>query len=147
MSKKSKIIRWTMLIMWMAFIFYMSHQNGETSSSQSGLILNIIKSFGFEMAEKYSEFVTLIIRKGAHFTEYCILYILIYRVVKMYKAEKAAIYISLLLTFGYACSDEFHQMFVPGRGPAFKDVLIDTSGGVFGIILTKIYYKVKGEHA
>jgi VanZ family protein len=42
---------------------------------------------------------------------------------------------ALLFVFLYASSDEFHQSFVPGRGPAFSDVLIDTAGGLTGIIL------------
>jgi VanZ family protein len=35
---------------------------------------------------------------------------------------------SLALTFLYACSDEFHQSFVPGRCPSIIDVTIDTLG-------------------
>ncbi|MFZ2371781.1 MAG: VanZ family protein, partial [Trichococcus flocculiformis] len=42
---------------------------------------------------------------------------------------------ALLFVFLYASSDEFHQSFIPGRGPAFTDVLIDTAGGLTGIIL------------
>lgn len=138
-----KVYKWGLLIIWMGFIFFMSHQTGESSSNQSGFVLEIMKSLGLEMAEKYADITTLIIRKGAHFTEYCILYILMYRVVSIYIKDKRNIYMALILTVGYACSDEFHQMFVPGRGPAIKDVLIDTSGGIFGIILTKLYEKFK----
>jgi VanZ family protein len=36
---------------------------------------------------------------------------------------------SLVLTFLYACSDEIHQAFVPGRSCTLGDVLIDTTGG------------------
>lgn len=35
---------------------------------------------------------------------------------------------SLLWTALYACSDEFHQSFVPGRVGALTDVLIDSAG-------------------
>ncbi|MGL5152630.1 MAG: VanZ family protein [Clostridium sp.] len=137
---KRKVIRWGLLIGWMGFIFFMSHQNGETSSNQSGTIVKILEFLGLS---GNTEFITLIIRKGAHFTEYCILYILLYRVASMYKHGKSAIILSILLTFGYACSDEFHQMFVPGRGPAIKDVMIDTSGGIFGIILCELFKPLK----
>jgi len=47
---------------------------------------------------------------------------------------RSALY-ALLFVFLYASSDEFHQSFIPGRGPAFTDVLIDTAGGLTGIIL------------
>jgi VanZ family protein len=35
---------------------------------------------------------------------------------------------SLVLSFLYACSDEFHQAFVPGRHASAVDVAIDTAG-------------------
>lgn len=37
-----------------------------------------------------------------------------------------------------ACIDETIQLFVPGRGPALKDVLIDSCGVAAGIILVTI---------
>ena len=43
--------------------------------------------------------------------------------------------ISIGIGFLYACSDEFHQLFVPGRTAKFTDVLIDTSGVIVGSIL------------
>lgn len=46
---------------------------------------------------------------------------------------------SLLVTFLYACTDEFHQLFVPGRAGRFTDVLIDCTGALaLCIILTCI---------
>jgi VanZ family protein len=35
----------------------------------------------------------------------------------------------------YAASDEFHQLFVPGRSGEVKDVLIDSAGAVTGALL------------
>jgi len=43
-----------------------------------------------------------------------------------------------LLSFLYACSDEFHQTFVPGRAGQFKDVLIDTAGALIGLIVVTL---------
>ncbi|MBO4878620.1 MAG: VanZ family protein [Ruminococcus sp.] len=44
----------------------------------------------------------------------------------------------LLFCFLYACSDELHQRFVPGRSGEFRDVMIDTSGSLIGILLSFI---------
>ena len=41
----------------------------------------------------------------------------------------------ILGVFLYACTDEFHQLFMDGRAGQFKDVLIDTAGGSTGILL------------
>lgn len=38
----------------------------------------------------------------------------------------------------YAIVDEYHQSFIPGRGASFKDVCIDTLGGISGILVVKM---------
>ncbi|MEQ8199438.1 MAG: VanZ family protein [Clostridiaceae bacterium] len=43
----------------------------------------------------------------------------------------------------YAATDEFHQLFVPGRSAMFTDVVIDFSGAAMGTVLFYIgYYRV-----
>jgi VanZ family protein len=42
---------------------------------------------------------------------------------------------SLALSFLYACSDEWHQRFVPGRQCAATDVLIDSFGAWLALVL------------
>ena len=44
-----------------------------------------------------------------------------------------------LFCVAFACTDEFHQSFVAGRGPSKKDVAIDSAGALFGIILVQIF--------
>ena len=39
--------------------------------------------------------------------------------------------------------DEFHQYFIPGRFASFKDVLIDTAGGIAGILVIIILCKIR----
>ena len=43
--------------------------------------------------------------------------------------------LSVIFSFLYACSDEFHQLFVAGRSGSFIDVLIDLSGVIFCLFL------------
>ena len=45
--------------------------------------------------------------------------------------------------FIYACSDEFHQAFVPGRVGQFSDVLIDMIGVLVGVISVRLVYYMK----
>ena len=113
-----------------------------------------------------------LVRKTAHFTEYAILGGLFFlnlrswlksntTLVKIPKpqttkplAKKASLdplkhplAMSILLSLLYACTDEIHQIFVPGRSAQFRDVLIDTLGASFGIIITyltiKLFTKIK----
>ena len=71
-----------------------------------------------------------------------ILYFLAFNLLRLYITRKKAYIYSLIIVFGYACSDEFHQLFVEGRSGQFKDVLIDTSGGIFGSLLAILKSKI-----
>ena len=141
--KKNRIIKWILLITWMAIIFIMSHQKGEVSSAQSEVVLKIFAFFGIYLNDYFGELATFIVRKGAHFTEYMILYFLFYNVIRMYMTTKNSKMYSIILVFLYACSDEFHQYFIEGRGPSFRDVLIDTSGGITGCLISYLIEKQK----
>ncbi|MDU6365349.1 MAG: VanZ family protein [Clostridium sp.] len=143
MNKNKKMISWIMLIAWMEIIFFMSHQPGEVSSSQSELVLKIFSFLGIELNQYFGELATLVIRKTAHFSEYLILFLFAYNVSRFYFTTKKARLYSIIFVFLYASTDEFHQYFIPGRNMAFKDVLIDTSGGVIGYLIMKIVEIVK----
>ena len=141
MNKHNKIISWVVLIAWMLLIFLMSHQPGEVSSSQSDLVLKIFSFIGIELNDYFGELATLIIRKLAHFSEYMILFLLTYNVIRHYINGRKKRVFALIFVFIYACTDEIHQYFIPGRNMAFTDVLIDTSGGIFGYIISIIFEK------
>ena len=112
----------------MLFIFLMSQTNGNDSSSQSNFIVEII----IKIINIDHDTLSLIVRKCAHFTEYTILAFLIYYgLAKNQVNNKSILLYTVLITFAYACSDEFHQLFINGRSGQFKDVLIDTSGVIF----------------
>ena len=38
-----------------------------------------------------------------------------------------------LIAAGYAATDEFHQLFVPGRSGQISDVLLDSAGALAGV--------------
>ena len=143
MRNNKSIRRWMVLILWMSFIFIMSQQPGDTSSEQSRLVLFLFSFLGIDLNGVFGNMATFIVRKGAHFTEYFILYIFIYRVLIMYYSKRKSWILGILGVFFYACTDEIHQLFIDGRVGAFTDVLIDTSGGVFSSIVMIITNKIK----
>lgn len=139
MSKKGKLrIAWGLLIFWMGLIFVMSNQPADISNAQSNLILELIKGVGIPIKEQSIQMITTLIRKGAHFSEYTILGLLGYNVIRYYISTRKARFLALMLVFIYACSDEFHQIFIPGRAGRFTDVVIDTCGGAFSFIIVGI---------
>lgn len=81
--------------------------------------------------------VDFFFKKTAHLVEYAILTVLIFRATKNIK-------LSIILSILYAASDEFHQSFIPGREPRVRDVIIDATGSIIGVVLwSKLYLKTK----
>ncbi len=126
-------------IIWMIFIFIMSHTNGNESSNQSNFIVKIV----LEFININHETLSFMIRKIAHMSEYAILLLFIYYGLYKTITYKYQLLISLLITFIYACSDEFHQLFIPGRSGQFMDVLIDTSGALIMLLIIYLWQKRK----
>lgn len=134
--KKNKYIIGT--ILWMFVIFYMSHQIGDMSSNSSSTIVNMISYF-IDIPSTYIPTVELCIRKLAHISEYAILAWLVFQASIPF--TKKPYLVTFLLSVGYACSDEFHQYFIPGRAATITDVLIDSIGIIFTLTLLYFFYK------
>lgn len=90
-----------------------------------------------------------LIRKGAHVTEYFIFSLILLHTIRGEKKgwRLAWAAIAILIVFGYACTDELHQAFVPGRGPAFHDVMLDTSAGILAQIAAGIWSALRTKRA
>ena len=133
-------------VLWMGFIFYMSHQPAKVSSVQSNNVVHVIKKVS--MSEEIKNNInSFIVRKGAHMFLFCVLGILFFG--SMYNGDNIlrSVFIALVSAFLYACSDEYHQTFIVGRSGQFDDVLIDFSGafiGVFsGVFIVTLATKLK----
>ncbi len=64
-----------------------------------------------------------------------ILYILLFNALTENFKLKKALIVSLAIVFLYSCSDELHQYFIPGRTARVRDVIIDTCGGIFALLI------------
>lgn len=133
-TKKIFYFKWLLLIIWMVVIFNFSHEPAVISDEKSGSILILFNSLGLDLNSIFGTLANFIVRKIGHFTEFFILYVFLYNVLKESFSKKTTLIIALVYTFLYACSDEFHQIFVPGREGRFRDVLIDTCGGIAALI-------------
>lgn len=130
------------MIIWMIFIFIMSNTNGNDSSSQSNFFANIILQF----INIDKETLTFLIRKVAHMSEYAILALFTYyALIKIAFNKRIIFQITFLISFLYACSDEFHQLFISGRSGQFTDVLIDSTGCLIMLLFLYLWKKRKNE--
>lgn len=142
MNNKKKIVAWLLFIFWLMLIFFFSQQNGVSSSNLSNSFLKEIEKLIH--IPLTSEVAGYIIRKLAHFTEYFILGVLTCNLVKEYFTLNKKQYVLIMLfCIFYAFSDEFHQLFISGRSGQIKDVFIDSSGSLVGLICYYFINKIR----
>ena len=139
-SKESlkRTVSWLIVTVWMIVIFLLSAQNASQSGDTSGMVVRWFLSLLYRGFEDFSperqqallEAWHLVIRKGAHFTEYAVLAVLVANALRLW--GKLRWYLPVVISAAYAVTDEIHQYFVPGRACRLLDVTIDTCGAIFG---------------
>ena len=125
----------------LAFIWGNSLLPGEISGALSHWVHALV-SWIFPGGPEESQGHGLL-RKLAHFTEFCTLGALLSWLFAMLREKKWAFVIpSLVCGCLAACVDETIQRFIPDRGPSIKDVGIDSAGVALGIILLSLGYTI-----
>lgn len=127
--KHHKLLFPILSLIWVIVILSFSLQDGTRSSLQSGMITatiqSLLSSIGI-LIER--QFLSFLIRKAAHFTEFFTLGLLLTQ-----SSKDTQIKLFLFLGFLVPLLDESIQSFVPGRAMTVMDMLIDISGILFGI--------------
>lgn len=168
---KKIILSIILVIVWMIFIFIFSEMPSDESNKKSKYVIskavetvekttektngeknditeNINKPKEVEMDNKNSIITNKLnspLRKCAHASVYLILSIFVTNAILEIKNKLKFQYgiVSIIFSFLYACTDEFHQLYVQGRTGQFTDVLIDTLGAILGFVLFYLIYKIK----
>lgn len=130
---------WILAVLWMAFIFYCSAQPAlqsmEMSSGLTEFVVQALRRWFPELGIPMEAWHGLT-RKLAHFAIYFVLGVLVLQALRASGNDwKRAIPMALTICVLYAISDEFHQLFVPGRGAQFTDVILDSAGSALGVYL------------
>ena len=161
---KKKIIILTisilLIILWVELIYKLSAMTTTNSNGKSIDIIavfiedtlevtnkaGITKSHPTESKlERASSLLNAPLRKVMHASVYFVLaFMVLFAVSFIYKHQKYLIpaIIALVIIIALAGFDEFHQTFVDGRTGQLKDVIIDTLGGIVGILFYGTYYYV-----
>jgi len=143
----------------MGLIFYNSAKPGSSSNLRSYEIVQSMRNDKNALIGKRStttakssvlpksqrdEKINTFIRKNAHAFEYFILAVLVANSLFLFGVKgRNALFIIMFICLFYAVTDEYHQLFIPGRGSAVRDVLIDFGGALLGItFFYSAYYKV-----
>lgn len=132
-------LSWACVLLTMIMIFCFSAEDAEKSTqTSSGVIEDVLDivlpkdEITPEVVKKYQ----FPFRKAAHFGIYMLLgFSLANAFLSTVKGKKYISYIcALACGILYSIFDEWHQNFSDGRGPSARDVLIDSSGVLMGIL-------------
>ena len=124
---------WIPAILLMGIIFYLSN----LPEAQIPYIIKPVVRFIYRILKSMKIPLHFFIDwlKVGHALGYILLGSAFYLVVeKLIKIKHPYLY-ALLFSFLYACTDEFHQIFIPGRSPEIKDVLLDTASAGAALLI------------
>jgi VanZ family protein len=139
---------WLPPLTWMAIIFAAS---GDSMSSErtSRFLVPFLLWLEPGISPEAIWWIQFFIRKAAHLIEYAILAMLLWRA--LYHGTNvqprlrhlfATVWLAATLM---SAADEFRQSFVPSREATWRDVLIDSIGAAFGLLIVSRFTRRKRE--
>jgi len=132
-------------ITYAVFIFYLSSLSDISTNMgfiDKQYILKILSFFersGLDIITEFSVFAYSHYDKSMHFILYTGFGIVLYLTMHFSGnpiLRKYAVILVLLIGVLYAISDEIHQSYIPGRSASKADLVADTAGLVFSLIIT-----------
>lgn len=146
--KKKKIITFIlmlMLAMVYIMIFSFSAEDAEASSAVSVKVTKWLVKIYYRLVSGQGGNKAVLpavvetegsIRKLAHFLEYMAMGSLSFGIAIMWMQYTGWAFLLIVaqLIISAGC-DEIHQYFVPGRYASVRDVMIDTAGGITGMLI------------
>lgn len=141
---KKKLLAWLPTIAWLAMIAFFSTDTF-SSAHTVGILEKIIRAIYGPVSPTRLWMINAFVRKTAHFTVYGFLSLLAYYSWRTTLPRRSGwvftwSLLALLVTLIAASGDEFHQMFVPSRGPSVYDVMLDMMGATFVQILLATFF-------
>jgi VanZ family protein len=135
---------WWPAIAWACVIFTLSTDS--FSSDHTATVLSIFVKWLFpRLTGDQFSFIHHIIRKSAHFTEYFIFCLLIYRGVRGDRQGWRWTWgiSALSVAAGYSILDEIHQAFVASRTASPYDSLLDSLGAFFAFAALYLWFRLR----
>ena len=139
MKKRTKVF-FILTVLWMIAVFSFSAETASESTKTSMALLNRIVDF-FNIDITNVELFEGLLRSFAHFVLFALGGVFAGAFV-LYAVPKHKLIATGLFGFGYAVLDEIHQIFVPGRAFEVKDIVVDVSGFLLGVVVVWLAVKV-----
>jgi VanZ family protein len=128
---------WLLTLVWAAQIYHFSTARYSSETSWS-VLEQLRQALHMTVSSSTVSALNTVVRKLAHLMEYCVLTLLLYRSLtreEPLRWRPNLAFLSIGIAGLYALGDEFHQLFVPGRGAAALDWGIDLVGATFAMLV------------
>ena len=114
-------------MVWAGVIFGFSTDTFSSEHTQS-MVIGVLQVLLPHAPEQTLLTLHDFVRKCAHFANYFVFGLLLFRAIRMPEKGWAWrwAFLAVLIAALYASSDEIHQVFVPSRGASIWDALLDT---------------------
>jgi VanZ family protein len=136
-SQKGVVLWWVMTFTWAALIFSLSTRDFGPSFSR-GMLDWALSIVHIRLSRRMFELLHSGLRKLAHLTEYGIFALFLYfrpdDGPRRHWRPRRALY-SVLVAAAYSLTDEFHQIFSPGRHASILDCGLDTVGAALAMLV------------
>ena len=134
-----KYLAWIPALVIMTAIFWFSAQPADVSTEMSDSVtrallwtaeaVGLTDQLSLERVHELCGLLATPVRKAAHITEFAVLHLTVLFALFQWELPwKKWLKAALAVTVAYACTDELHQLLVPGRAGMVTDVLIDSTG-------------------
>lgn len=133
---------WLPAIAWAGLIFVMSTDTFSSRHTAS-FFEPILRWLRPSLTPSQFEIIHHFIRKCAHFAEYFVFCVLLYRAVRGGRTGWRWTWgiTALLIAAGYSVSDEIHQAFVASRGASAYDSLLDSVGAFVALSVIWLWFR------
>lgn len=131
---------WLPAVLWAVLIFSLSTDT--FSADHTATVLHWLLP---NLSQSQFVFVHHVIRKTAHFTEYFIFYLFLYRAVRGQRTgwRWSWGFGAWFLAAGYSALDEIHQAFVASRTASPYDSMLDSIGALAAFLLLALWFHLR----
>jgi VanZ family protein len=142
MNARRRLGPWIAAGLWAVWIFIAS--TGRFGSAHtSRFIVPFLRWLLPSASQSTLEALHHAIRKCAHVAEYFVFSVLLWLGIRSEAGQwefRWALW-AVVIAGAYAATDEFHQIFVPGRGASVHDVMIDICGATVAQIVIWLWMR------
>jgi len=139
----ARVVAWLPAVLWSGLIFFASTDT--FSSYHTAMFIDPVLRWLFPfLSGDAVDRIHFFIRKSAHFTEYFVFFLLLYRGIRRGRTgwHWSWAFAAWFIAAAYSCLDEIHQSFVASRTASAWDSLLDSTGALAAVFVLFFFYRM-----